>query len=203
MYHRKIIDALDPDENQTLIRMANMIDKVVAVRDIISTCPEDELGPELLLDEVSRRVREVHDEAEAFRVSDDDEVIAASLSIQLLLYLLWPCSSPADLTPIAGRLETALGSRRISQCSYMDMTSCQLLLGAKAASRGSETKAWFANKLTGAVIATRSRGWVRPVVFLEEGLAVDETLMKPLSTLAGRLGHERQHLLLSSSRELA
>jgi hypothetical protein len=47
------------------------------------------------------------------------------------------------------------------------MVSCPMMLGAIAASPGSETRAWFVGRLRRSVAAAKARAWVRPLDMVE------------------------------------
>jgi hypothetical protein len=59
----------------------------------------------------------------------------------------------------------------------MDLTSCQLMLGAVAEGKGSQVRAWFMARLRMAVLELRPRGWVRPLEILEKGFVSDVGLV--------------------------
>ena len=79
--------------------------------------------------------------------------------------------------PIAVELKEAFCRLEIMTCSYMDLTSCQLMIGAVAARKGSHTREWFMEKLKSAVEALRSRGWDNPRQILEKGFVIDSSLI--------------------------
>ncbi|OBR03188.1 hypothetical protein CH63R_12315 [Colletotrichum higginsianum IMI 349063] len=178
-----IVDALGTRNSQVLTHIADVIDKLVALRKTMKAYHEDPTGSESLLGEISKGVQELYIESKALQSNSCPEVKAAALSVQILLHFSWPSSSPENLTLLASNLRAALDTRKIIQCSYMDMTSCQLMLGAMSADYGSETKAWFAGRLKAAVIALRSRGLVRPFMVTDDGLVLDQALMEPFRNI--------------------
>ncbi len=96
--------------------------------------------------------------------------------MELILHLSW-FPQETDLTPVAGELKDALCALPVRPCLFMDLSSCQLMLGAVAASEGSEVRAWFVARLRRAVVTLRSRGWKRPLEILERGFVSDDGLV--------------------------
>jgi hypothetical protein len=65
----------------------------------------------------------------------------------------------------------------VRPCLFMDLASCQLMLGAIAAREDSEVRAWFVARLRRAVTTLRSRGWERPLEILERGFVSNDGLV--------------------------
>jgi len=104
----------------------------------------------------------LHHQIRALRVDDCSQYVrVTSLAMELVLRLCWP--SELDLTALAGELKDALCTIPVRACSYMDVTSFQLMVGAVAAQQGSQTRAWFFARLKRALLAVRSQGWDEPL----------------------------------------
>lgn len=92
---------------------------------------------------------------------------------------MWPSALlKPNLNRLADELKQSLEQLPMRPCAYMDLTSCQLIVGAVVADNGSGTRNWFMDKLTGAARAMQSRGWSDPFSILEKGLRSDIDLME-------------------------
>ena len=64
------------------------------------------------------------------------------------------------------------------------------MLGAVAAGKGSQVRAWFVARLRRAVLALRSRGWIRPLEILEKCFVSDVGLVARFRALWQELDSE-------------
>lgn len=119
----------------------------------------------------------------ALRLEDNPFVQATSRAIELILYLSWFPHLEGNFTLLANELKEVLSGLPMRPCLFMDITSCQLMLGAVAARKGSQTRAWFVAKLRTAVLALRSRGWVQPLEILEKGFVAEGVLVSRFRAL--------------------
>lgn len=185
LYHKKIIEALSAyDHPQPISDVATISDRLVRLRKSIDDHRKYQLGPAFVTGQIEEPLNRLLHQARALRVVDDDDnnnnpiMQATSRAIELTLYLSWrpqPRAAANDLTPIATELKEALCRFQIRPCSYMDLTSCPIMLGAIAADQGSQTRAWFVTRLKKAVLGMRSRGWDNPLEILKKGFTLSDS----------------------------
>lgn len=111
---------------------------------------------------------------------------ATCFGVELVLHIsqhYYGCELRPNLTDTAAGMKEALSKSTNRRCFYMDLTSFHLMIGAITAEEGSQTKAWFIDKLRRAVLAVEARGWERPLEVLEKGLVLDEDLASSLRAL--------------------
>jgi hypothetical protein len=172
-YHKKIIDAIRAYGSQPICTVANISDGLVQLRKSIDTHRKFSTDSDVLAKEIEENWKNLLCQARALRFEDNPFVQATSLAVELILYLSWFPQLEANLTLLASELKDALCRLPFRPCLFMDLTSCQLMLGAVAAGEGSQVRAWFVARLRRAVLALRSRGWVRPLEILEKGFVLD------------------------------
>jgi hypothetical protein len=176
-YHRKIIDAIRAYGSQPICNVANITDSLIQLRNSIDTHYKSSSGSDVHAEEIEKNWNSLLCQAQNLRFEDNPFVQATSRAIELILYLTWGTQLEANLTLLASELKEVLCRLPIRPCLFMDLTSCQLMLGAIAADEGSQVRAWFVARLRRAVLVLRSRGWVRPLEILENGLVSDERLV--------------------------
>ena len=176
-YHRKIIDAIRAYGNQPICSIANLSDGLVQLRKLIDTHHKSSSDSNVQGNEIEKIWNSVLFQARALRFDDNPYVQATSRAIELILCLSWHPQLESNIVVLAGELKKALCRLPIRPCLFMDLTSCQLMLGAVAADEGSRDRAWFVAKLRRAVLVLRSRGWVRPLEILENGFVSDARLV--------------------------
>ncbi|KAK3692007.1 hypothetical protein B0T22DRAFT_634 [Podospora appendiculata] len=183
VYQSKVIDVIRLYGDHPVLKVANIIDSLVRLQDSIAVHRStSSTGPD-----VTREAKEIKQKwntllclTRALRLESKNPFVqATSRAIELVLHLSWPSSgaSRTDLTPLASELKQALCQIPVRPCLFMDLTSCQLMLGAIAAAEGSEVKAWFVGRMTRAALALRSRGCVRPLDILDKGFVSDVPLV--------------------------
>lgn len=188
MYHKKIIDALGDDGHPVLSKIASITDRIVQIRKsiyIYQNCYQLSLSNTAGA-EIEKRLAELCREARALRMMQDNPCIqATSLSIELVLRLSWtpPSQSNVNFTSLASDLKEALCELQIRPCAYMDLTSCQFMIGAIAAGEGSHLRGWYVSRLKRVVQAMRMRGWAEPPPLFDGGLVSDTILMEELKSL--------------------
>ncbi|KAI9825940.1 MAG: hypothetical protein M1819_000459 [Sarea resinae] len=176
-YHRKIIDKIRPYGSQPICIVANISDNLVQLRKSIDRHRKYSSGSDIQAKEIEKWWNSLLCQARALRFDDNPFVQATSRAIELILHLSWCPQPEANLTLLAGELREAWCQLPVRPCLFMTLTSCQLMLGAVAAGEGSQDRAWFMATLKGAVLALRSRGWVRPLEILETGFVSDVGLV--------------------------
>ncbi|KAH8692345.1 hypothetical protein BGW36DRAFT_304164 [Talaromyces proteolyticus] len=171
IYHKKIIDALGNDACPAIVQVASIPEDLIALkRSIDSHQPDSEY-------EIDASIANLHNKVQALLKKNHNEFVwATAQTIELIIYLLWPLqqgSQSNNLNILAEKLKETLEKWLVKPCPYMDLTSCQLIIGAIAAKSGTSTRTWFVNKLTNAARAMRSRGWNDPFEVLEMGMKAD------------------------------
>ncbi|KAH7324279.1 hypothetical protein B0I35DRAFT_423834 [Stachybotrys elegans] len=183
-YDRSIVEAIGEDGNPDIVQVSEITERLAKLRDCINTCLQDPTSLSALRETISARVAAMLKELKGLQTHENNEVRAFSWSAQLLLHLSWQSAPPVDMTMMAKELSHALDCRPFPPCSYMEITSCPLMLGALAAEKGSQTRAWFLTKMRQAVMAPQLRGFDTKIEILRRGMARDDdVLMKPLRDL--------------------
>ncbi|RDL37372.1 Uncharacterized protein BP5553_04805 [Venustampulla echinocandica] len=182
-YHRKIIDAIRAYGSQPICSIANMSDSLVQLRKLIDTHRKSSSGSDVREKEIGKIWNSLLCQARSLRFDDNPFVQATSRAIELILYVSWCPQLEANLTLLASELKDALCRLPVRPCLFMDITSSQLMLGAVAAGEGSQIRAWFVARLRRAVLALRSRGWVRPLEILEKGFVSNDWLVASFRAL--------------------
>lgn len=113
----------------------------------------------------------------------NSHVQAAATAFELILFLLANIKEDSNLWDVADVLKARLTSLPGRSCLYMDLTSCQVILGAIAAKKGSEAQAWFVEKLNMGMEAMLRRGWDDPFQILERRVMVDPYVLGRLRAL--------------------
>jgi hypothetical protein len=182
VYHNKVIDIIRTYGNQPFCTVADICDDVIELRRLISAHRQSS--------EVDAASKEIHEtwscllyRARTLRLDTNPCVRAASSAIQLVLQLSWDPEQNTALGDTAEELKEAICLLPARSCLFMDVTSCQLMLGAVAAYRGSQTRAWFVAKLRRAVVALRARGYTRPQDILAQGIVAEPSLMDCFGSL--------------------
>lgn len=176
VYHRKVIDAIRAYDNQPICEVANISDSLVQLRKQIDTYRKYPSGSDCQQEDIKESWNSLLLQARALRSEHNLFILATSLAIELILFLLWFPQLQANTELLAGELKEAMCQFPFRPCVYMDLTSCQLILGAVAAADGSQVKAWFVARLRKAALALRSRGWVQPFESLEKSFVSDARL---------------------------
>lgn len=190
VYHRKVIGAARAYGDQHLCEVADMTTDVIRFRQTIDahrTAP-DLVTRVINLEEDCKNLLSL---ARTLQSNDNPYIQAVSYATELILYLSCYPSLEANLTLLANGLRDALCRLPVRPCLFLNLTSCQLMLGAVAAGEGSETRAWFVAMLRRAVSTLRSRGWERPLEILERGFAAGVGLVDRFRALWKELDSER------------
>ncbi|RDW57977.1 hypothetical protein BP6252_13388 [Coleophoma cylindrospora] len=169
VYHKKIIDAIRIHGNQPICDVADISDGLVQLRKSIDTHRNSSSASDVQAKEIEESWNGLLYQARALRYEDNPFVQATSRAIELILYLSWYPRLEASISLLASELKEELCRLPVRSCLFMDLTSCQMMLGAIAAGEGSQVRAWFVARLRRAVLTLRSRGWVRPLEILEAG----------------------------------
>ncbi|KAF9892985.1 hypothetical protein FE257_012396 [Aspergillus nanangensis] len=172
LYHGRVLDALmDHDDRRIILLVKALCDSVIHLRKQIDSHHLHPLDPPSVAREIEEPLSQLRYKVRALRTIDDLYVQSTARAIELVLYLLWPSqSSGAHLTLLAGELKEAICRLPIKGCSYMNLTSFPLMIGAVAADEDSLPRRWFVDRLAREVRAVQLRGWKRPFGGLQEKL---------------------------------
>lgn len=147
-------------------------------------------SPSSAAEAIEEPLTRLRNKTRALRLDESPFVQSTSLALELILHMSRPSQSETNLTALAEELKEALCMIQLRACSYMDLTSFPLMLGAIAANPGSETRAWFYTRLKGAVLALQQRGWDNPLELFDSVLASDVGLIGRLKALRNELQME-------------
>ncbi|KUL86426.1 hypothetical protein ZTR_08086 [Talaromyces verruculosus] len=175
-WHRRVIDAISDSGGARLRHVAEICEGIITFRQSINLYHEGHFDPQFIEDE-STRLRK---NTQKLRRSKKNKYLySTALSLELILYLLWPpASQSSDIHTLTKELQRTTSQFPKMPCPYMDLTSCQFIIGAVAAASGSSTRSWFIDKLTSAAKAMQDRGWGdEPYEILGRMLGADESLM--------------------------
>ncbi|KAJ5518261.1 Polyketide synthase enoylreductase [Penicillium expansum] len=167
LYHERILEVLIDYNDQRILGIKGLCDSVIQLQKMIESHHQHQFDPTLVAREIEEPLAQLHYKVRALRAIDDLYVQATARAIELVLYLLWPSRSGAYLTLLAGELKEAICRFPIKGCSYMNLTSFPLMIGAIAADKDSVPRAWFVDRLAREVRAMQLRGWNRPLSLLQ------------------------------------
>ncbi|RDW76864.1 uncharacterized protein DSM5745_06856 [Aspergillus mulundensis] len=180
VWHPRIVEILGESHDRRILKLAEICDSVTEVRKTISSFHESP-SDVAIAQEIEEPLARLHYEARNLRAPDNLHIDAAARAIELVLYLLRPTQSSAHLALLAAELKEVISRFPIKGCTYMDLTSFQLMIGAIAADRASPVRTWFVEKILKPVRWMQERGWRAP-------LSIVETVgSDPGDTLVGRL----------------
>lgn len=152
--------------------------RVVLLRELVRLQRENGCKPGKG-DVLSKLSEEIHHSALVLERHANPFVRCAAKTNRLLSGLTWP--PPTDHKAYAIVAEELKGEMQClpgRTCLYMDLTSCQLIVGAVASAPGSESRAWFMNRLRTGVRAMHERGWDNSLGLLELTLRNDTDLLE-------------------------
>ncbi|KAJ5417071.1 uncharacterized protein N7487_000621 [Penicillium crustosum] len=167
LYHERILEAMIDYNDQRILRLKGICDSVIQLQKMIDSHHQHQFDATLVAREIEEPLAQLHYKVRALRAIDDVYVQATARAIELVLYLLWPSKSGAYLTLLAEELKEAICRFPIKGCSYMNLTSFPLMIGAIAADENSLARAWFVDRLAREVRAMQLRGWNRPLSLLQ------------------------------------
>ncbi|KAL4899844.1 hypothetical protein BDW74DRAFT_106631 [Aspergillus multicolor] len=180
VWHQRIVQTLGESHDRRILKLAEICDSVIELRKVIGSFHENPSAI-AIAQEIEEPLARLHFEARSLRASDNLHIDAAARTIELVLYLLWPTQSSAHLALLAEELKEVICRFPIKGCSYMDLTSFQLMIGAIAADGAPPVRAWFLEKILKPVRWMQERGWRAPLDIMETAVG-DE----PDDTLVGR-----------------
>jgi hypothetical protein len=196
LYHKKIVDSIRAFDCQPLCTVADIADGVIQLRCLIDTY-RNSVGLVALEEEIDRTWTSLLRQVQALRREDNSDVQATSRAMELILHFSWRPQAAATLAVLASELKEALCRLPARPCLLMDLTSCQLMLGAVAAAEHTQTKAYFVARQRRAVSSLRSRGWTDPLAILENRLVSDDECVSRFKVLWKDLDVQNLDALMS------
>ena len=163
------MDAIGGYGSQPICRVAKISNSLIQLRDLIDTHRQSSSGSNVRVKEIETNWNDLFFQARSLRLEDNPFVQATSRAIEMILFLSWYPQQEAKLRLLVSELKEALCRLPVRPCLFMELTSCQMMLGAIVAGEGTQVRAWFVARLRRAVLALRSRGWDRPLEILEKG----------------------------------
>ncbi|KAL5340181.1 hypothetical protein BJX70DRAFT_361777 [Aspergillus crustosus] len=173
VWHRSIVEALGEYHDQRIQKLADLCDRFRELRKVIESQHTHPFSAISIAEKIEEPLAILHYEARGLRSTENLYIDAASRALELVMYVLWPTQSGAHLTYLAGGLRNTITRFPIKGCSYMDLSSFQLMIGAVAADKGSAARAWFVDRISRAVRWMQARGWQEPLELLEKRFAVE------------------------------
>ncbi|EED13371.1 hypothetical protein TSTA_058600 [Talaromyces stipitatus ATCC 10500] len=176
----KIIDAIGDSGGLRIRQIAEICEGVIAMRKSINMYHMGHSDNESVLEDIEEGLTRLREKSQKLgRRKNNEYVQATVLTLELILDILWPQGLQSDYTKsLVEELQETSSRLPKIPCPYMDLTSCQLIIGAVAAESGSSTRIWFVSKLTSAARAMQERGWAEPFQILERVLRSDTSLME-------------------------
>lgn len=200
LYHERILDIFDDCNDQRFSQIRAICDSVTQLQETIGSQHSQEFDSDSIAREIEEPLANLHYNVRALRALDDPYVQATARSIELVLYLLWPSQSGAHLTLLAGELKDTICRFPIQGCSYMNLTSFQLMIGAIAANENSPTREWFVDRMAREVRAMQLRGWNEPLSMLTKRIISIKALTGRLQALWEELYQRAAELREPNSR---
>ncbi|KAH9904170.1 hypothetical protein F4778DRAFT_734282 [Xylariomycetidae sp. FL2044] len=171
-YHPKVVEEVVKYGRRSFCDVADICNNLLELREQMKTCDDECSGVVATNQDFGPFTYRILGQAWALRSSyASPSIHITSLTVELVLHLIWPRQPETDVTPLAKQLQEALMSLPVRPCSYMDLTSRQLMIGAIVARPGSETRMWFVEKIRKAVVQLKSRGWEDPLEIIRKGSA--------------------------------
>ncbi|KAI9170813.1 hypothetical protein HJFPF1_00287 [Paramyrothecium foliicola] len=183
LYHEKIIDAIGFHGNETLTTVARIVNKIVNMRGSIEAHYKYRFSANYVSENIEKPLQEIRAQVYTLWDHGDADIRATMRAIEALLYLSWPQEDATSLQTLARELKGELCSRAIQPCSFMDLTSGQVLIGAIAAEGDPETRAWYVGLWQRGVSNMQACGWLDPVEIIEQALQRDAGLRWRLHSL--------------------
>lgn len=183
-YHPVLARDLAEYDCPVISTLDDMARKVRKLRRLIEMHMQHPLQPETVGLEIQKPHDQVLRNVEILLAHENAYVRNTAKAIQLILSLSWPLETDhVKSALLASEMKDGLAGLPGRSCLYMDVSSCQIIIGAVASERGSEAREWFVDKLRRAMKAVQDRGWKRPYELLEMALAKDDRLLARLRVL--------------------
>uniref|UniRef100_A0A093V968 Uncharacterized protein n=1 Tax=Talaromyces marneffei PM1 TaxID=1077442 RepID=A0A093V968_TALMA len=192
-WHRKVIDVIGDSAGGLRVRqVAEICEGIMELRRSINQMYHtSHIDTRFVAEDIDKEATRLREKSQKLGKSKKNKYVSATaLTLELIVCLLWPTDSQLGYTHnLAKDLQQTTSQLPKMPCPYMDLTSCQFIIGAVAAEHGSSTKTWFVDKLTSAARAMQERGWSdEPFEILQRMLRADESLMGWFGIEGGRDG---------------
>ncbi|KAI9159163.1 hypothetical protein HJFPF1_07171 [Paramyrothecium foliicola] len=184
MFHDKLVDlAVEPD-NKILPVLAAMSQDLSRIRKWVNARLPNRSSPGGAPPDLEHLWVKLYIQCQVLRGHNSPFVRATLLATQIILLLSSPPGADEScIIKVAHALQQELSQLPGRSCWCMELTSCQIIVGAIASPAGSKTRAWFMGKLKTGVSTMRARGWDDPFAILERVLAADEDMLRRLRAL--------------------
>ncbi|KAI0551809.1 hypothetical protein F4679DRAFT_124729 [Xylaria curta] len=173
-YHKKFVNAAykTPDVHcSSLKRIADLCENLANWMEEMNTCRKYPQKSDFVIGSIMQPMQDMLAKARAIREDGSPTLQSACITIELIIFLSWSSPQGAiNLTAVASELKEAIHAKQFRPCHYVELTSCQLMIGAIAADEGSPTRAWFMNRLKSAWQMVKSRGYNDAMNILERNM---------------------------------
>ncbi|KAI0968558.1 hypothetical protein F4678DRAFT_464172 [Xylaria arbuscula] len=192
-YHKKFINAArkaQDDRCSSLIRLAHVCENLV---NWMQSVDESRIHPQksgFMMEHIVQPMHDILSQARAIRDDSDVAAQASCITIELIIYLSWSSLSGINLTAVASELKDAICASQFRPCCYSDLTSCQFMIGAIAADKGSPTRAWFMDRMRSAWRIVKSRGCNEVMDILGKNMRLNTRLESQFRSLWVELDSE-------------
>lgn len=176
--HHKLIKLLEGHEGGIITDVSALASRVASLRAMVRSHRENDCRGDAV-DAISDLYGTILQQALSLESHINPYVRCAAKADHLLASLSWPLeANDEERVLLADELKYEMENLPGRSCIYMDLTACQNVVGVVASAPGSESRAWFLNKLRKGVRAMEERGWDNPFELLEMALGNDEELLK-------------------------
>lgn len=188
-YYKKVIDAVSDTDGSNLGQVADICEGIITLRESIKSYNLGNLDPRDFAEDIEQPLIKLRKKTQKLRQSKKNKYIySTALSLEVILCLSWPpVMEPAYIHSLADELQQTTSQLPKAPCPYMDLTSCQFIIGAVAAASNSSTRTWFVDKMARTACAMQERGWSEePFEILGRMLGADQSLARWLGMECGR-----------------
>ncbi|KAI0426241.1 hypothetical protein F5Y09DRAFT_71434 [Xylaria sp. FL1042] len=161
-YHRRFVSAAHIAQGaqySSLIRLAEICENLARWMTRIEAsrrCPQKS---DFIMEHIMQPMHDILSQAQTLGTDANATLQASCITVELIIYLSWgSLNGVVNLTTVASELKEAICASQFRPCCYSDLTSCQLMIGAMAADKGSQVRAWFIDRLKSAWRVVKSRG---------------------------------------------
>ncbi|KAI0858865.1 hypothetical protein F4860DRAFT_287598 [Xylaria cubensis] len=186
-YHKKFVNAAHATHDvqcSVLIRIAGLCEKLAQWMQEMGTSRKYPQTSDFIIESIMQPMQDMLAQARAIREDGSPTIRSACITIELIIFLSWSSPQGAiNLTAVAKELKEAICAKQFRPCHYVELTSCQLMVGAIAADEGSSTRAWFMNRLKSAWQMVKSRGCNDAMEILEKNMVIETGLQAQFKSL--------------------
>ncbi|KAG9258715.1 uncharacterized protein F5Z01DRAFT_215342 [Emericellopsis atlantica] len=183
VYHPKLVELLEDHADGIITTTSALAYRVVLLRGMVHLHRQNGYRRDEVeaIAEVSEIIQQ---RTLVLEAHSNPYVRCTTKANRLLSTLSWPLEvDESACASLADELKAEMESLPGRSCLYMDLTSCQIIVGAIASAPGSASRAWFIDKLSRGVRGMQRRGWNNAYELLETALGNDEDLLERFATL--------------------